>query len=545
MSRANAFLVAAVFFAFICSYGALLWLAGGLYIDTHEGDAYHLFDVLTRMVRGDVPHLDFVTPLGALSFWPIQWIMQSGHSIGAALMLSQLSVALVLLPVLVYAVGTRMARGTGLAFGLVTLALTLSLSYGTATAGVGISMHYNRWAWAISFAMLLLAFVPAQGPKRPALDGVLIGLLAAALLLLKVTYFVALMPAVVLALWHWHGLRGLVWACLGGLAIALVVTIAHGLGFWVAYLRDLQLVSSSEIRPYVGMAFDEIAANPTHLGATLAGIVTALVVRRAMAGAGGFAVLLLIPGFMYITYQNFGNDPQWLLFVPFLLLALRPKLEGALFGIEAPKMATVTAISAAVLIFPSFANTALSPVAHLSLDKSAFLPMVPEGAGHQDVFIRRDRAYMMTAQVFRDQEPGPWSVYEAAVKRPPVAEFAGVTFPNCEWMAGSRAYFETIAEDLVAADIPRGSRLMTADLLAAFWFFGPFEPPKQSAPWYYGGLTGLENTDFIIVPKCAFTSRVRNIVLDEMRAADTKFTLIRNNDLVAVFRVEDQALASQ
>ncbi|MGR3514028.1 MAG: hypothetical protein ACU0GG_14815 [Paracoccaceae bacterium] len=544
MSRSNGFLSAGVFLAFTCLFGALPWLAGGFYIDTHEGDAYHLLDVLTRMQRGDVPHIDFVTPLGALSFWPILWVMQTGQSVGAAFMLAQAGVALAMVPLLAYAAGSRLPRAVGLAFGLVTLSLVLSLSYGTATAGVGISMHYNRWAWGVAFLMLVLSFVPAQRP-RPLLDGALIGLLAAALLLLKVTYFVALVPTVALALWQMHGVRGFVAATLGGLAIAVAVTVLHGLGFWLGYLNDLRVVSSSEIRPFVGMRFNEIVANPTHIGATLAGIAAILLLRRALPGAGGYAALLLIPGCLYITFQNFGNDPQWLLVLPTLLLALRPRLEGQVIGIEAQKFASVTALSAAVLIFPSFANTLLSPISHLSLDKSAFLPMVPEQEGLDDVYIRRDRAFMMTAQVFRDQEPGPWSVYEAQVDRPEIAEFAGVMFPNCEWMAGSRAYFETLSADMVAGGIPPGSRLMTADLLAAFWFFGPFAPPENSAPWYYGGLTGIENTDFILVPKCAFTSRVRNIILDEMAASKQTFTLVRDTELLAVFRVGGEQVANQ
>ena len=42
----------------------------------------------------------------------------------------------------------------------------------------------------------------ARGPSRPALDGVLIGLLGAALLLLKITYFVTLVPVAAIGWLH-------------------------------------------------------------------------------------------------------------------------------------------------------------------------------------------------------------------------------------------------------------------------------------------------------------------------------------------------------
>ncbi len=537
MGRAEPLLLTGIFVVFVALYGALPWLAGGLYLDTHEGDSYHLMDILTRMQRGAVPHIDFVTPLGALGLWPTVWLLKAGLSAGAALILSQLGFAFCLLPFVAYAAATRLNWALALFFGLSTLGLVLALSYGTAISGVGISMHYNRWAWAVSFTLLLLALVPARRVSRPRVDGALIGALTAALLLLKATYFVAFLPVAAIALWQMHKARGLAAALLSGSLIAGVITLIHGVGYWLGYIHDLQLVSRTEVRPFVGMSFDQIAAEPTHLGATLAGIAAVLVIRRAVPGLTGLAVLLLIPGFMFITYQNFGNDPQWLIFLPVLLLALRPGMEGEIFGTGAARVASITSVAAFALFFPSFSNMSLSPVSHLSLDKSNFVPMFPESAGHQDLLIRKDRAYMMTAQIYRDQEPGPWTQYAALAERSEIPEFQRIRFPYCEWMAGSRAMFETLGADLAEAGLPQGAKLFTTDLVAAYWFFAPVAPPQGSAPWYYGELSGLEDTDYVMVPKCTFSTRVRNIILGELEASDFQFTLVRNNDLMALFRV--------
>lgn len=539
MSRAEPFLLAVFFALFAVAYGSLSWLPGGLFLDTHEGDSYHLLDVLTRMSRGETPHLDFVTPLGALAFWPIHWFMNAGVSAGMAMIYAQTLVATCLFPVVVYAATTRLSRGLALYFGTMTLGLTLALSYGTATSGVGISMHYNRWAWSIAFVVLLLVFVPAKKVQHPVLDGVFVGGLVACLALIKITYFVTLAPVAGLALWQMHRAKGVYAGAASGLLIVASVTFLEGIGFWFAYMDNLRLVASTEFRPFVGTTLAQIISGPSFIGGTLVAVAAALVIRRAQPALTGIAFLLLVPGFLYITYQNFGNDPQWLFFLPVVMLALRPA-EGAfkLFGFDAHRVSSVGAIAAFALIFPSFTNVALTPVQHLSFDKSRFIPMLPEEAGHQDIFIRRDRAYMMTAQVYRDQETTAWARYETVVGRPPAPEFGGVRFPYCNWQAGSLGLLETIGADLSNAGMAEGSRMFVADLLAAYWFFAPVVPAEGSAPWYYGRLTGLANSDYVLVPKCAFTANVRNEILGELSQSGEQFTLVRNNELLALFRIE-------
>ena len=539
MGRAEPLILAVIFAVFVAGYGGLSWFAGGLYLDTHEGDSYHLLDILTRMERGEVPHLDFVTPLGALSFWPIHWFIVSGQSAGAAMVLAQLSVAIVLLPIVTHAATSRLSRGLAVYFGVVTLGLALALSYGTATSGVGFSMHYNRWAWSIAFVMLLLVLVPPKGTSRTSLDGALVGLCLSALVLLKVTYFVTLAPVALIALAGLHGWRALLAALIIGLVAFLAVTGVYGIQFWLSYASDLQLVARNEIRPFVGPTFDQIVAGPKYIGATLVGIATALVVRSVRSDLVGVAALLMVPAFLYISYQNFGNDPQWLLFIPVLLLAIRPAEDRyKVLGFDTRHVSTAAAVAAFAIFLPSMFNIALSPVKHLSLGTERFLPMLPESAGHQDLFIRRDRAYTMTAQIYRDQEPGPWARYATEINRPPIPEFQGISFPHCEWMAGSRALLETLGADLQSANLPPDSTLFVADLLAAYWFFAPVSPPKGSAPWYYGELTGLQNSDYVMLPKCAFTTGVRNIVMRELQASNTRLTLVRDNALMALFQVE-------
>ena len=66
MSRFNPIVYTGILLVFVVLYGGVSWLAGGLYLDTHEGDSYHFLDILLRMSDGQIPHRDFVTPLGIL-----------------------------------------------------------------------------------------------------------------------------------------------------------------------------------------------------------------------------------------------------------------------------------------------------------------------------------------------------------------------------------------------------------------------------------------------------------------------------------------------
>ena len=149
MGRANPFVLTGILAVFVAIYGGLSVLAGGLYLDSHEGDTYHFIDIVGRSVAGDIPHLDFMTPLGFLSFWPVVAFVKSGFSIGVSTVYAQITVALILFPLVIYAGATRMSRGVAILFGVLTLGLVLALSFGGEGSGVAIAMHYNRWALSL------------------------------------------------------------------------------------------------------------------------------------------------------------------------------------------------------------------------------------------------------------------------------------------------------------------------------------------------------------------------------------------------------------
>ena len=128
MSRPNPYLLIGTLLVFIAGFGGLSVIQSGLYLDTHEGDTYHLLDILFRMEQGLQPHVDFVTPLGLLSFLPIVLLMQAGLGVGTAIVWSQVAVALILWPIAAYVAIGRLPRRTAYALGCLVLGLLLALT---------------------------------------------------------------------------------------------------------------------------------------------------------------------------------------------------------------------------------------------------------------------------------------------------------------------------------------------------------------------------------------------------------------------------------
>jgi len=197
---------------------------------------------------GQWPHLDFMTPIGVLAIWPIAMFVKAGLGFGHAIFAAQVAVALVLLAPAWRAAGSRFSGKWALLYGGYVMVLCLALVHGQEERSVSISMHYNRWAWALAYIAIPLAVLKPIGRPRPWLDGALIGLAMAATVLIKVTYFVAFVPAILIALLARRQGRMTLAALLAGLLVAAGVTLALGLGFWQAYMNDLLEVSRSSIR---------------------------------------------------------------------------------------------------------------------------------------------------------------------------------------------------------------------------------------------------------------------------------------------------------
>ncbi|MCI2397956.1 hypothetical protein [Aliiroseovarius subalbicans] len=535
MSRANAILLAGFLTSFLIVLAGATLAKGGFMLGKHEGDTLHLLDIVFRMAAGELPHLDFVTPIGLFATLPIALLVKVGLGAGQAMILSQVIVAALFLPAIWWVAATRFRDAVGWIFGAVILILILALVHGTTERSVSFSMHYNRWAWAAAFLAITTAILPSLSPRHHAVDGIVIGLAVAVMAMTKATYFVAFAPPILVALLAHRAGRSLLWAIGSGLIVAGLVTLAAGIEFWLAYLDDLRTVAGSDVRPNPGETLQVVIGAPAYMAGSLLLILSAILLRQAGRMTEGMVLLLLAPGFFYVTYQNYGNDPQWLALLGVLLWTLRPTREvhNAL-GWDVGKGLSYTAVAVLALATPSYTNLAYSPFRHLSVSAADYMAMLPGTGVHEDLRVATSRNQRVDAKIPVDGPDTPYAWLDAGPREDEVT-FQGETLPICASDAGLSVWLRTFARDMDDSGLVAGKAVFTADLLPSVWMFSDAVPLKGGAPWYYGGLSGFDNADLVFVPLCPLVPKVRKLILEEITKRGATLTEVRRTDLYILY----------
>ncbi|MEM6897340.1 MAG: hypothetical protein AAF576_08145 [Pseudomonadota bacterium] len=480
--------------------GALL-LPGDLAVTKHTGDAIHMVAIVERMAQGQLPHLDFMTPIGILAFWPIAVLVRLGLSVGAAFMAAQVILGALFSGVALAVALRRVEWMFALAFAVLVLVMTMALVHGEAEIAVSVSMHYNRWAWALGFIAVFMALLPAHGGAF--WEGPILGTTMAALLLIKVTYFAAFAPIVIIGLLATRQYMHLAIALATGALIAVVLTAFWGLPYWMAYLGDLLSVAGSEVRAQPGLDFTQVLSAPGYLAATAILLVLVVILRRGGFEDEGLAVLLLLGAGAYITYQNFGNDPQHL-----ALLALLMAIWAYEAPVTGPRLSlTVGAVALGALISSSLINLAVSPFRHVAIDRADYIPALVEVDHHQDLLVSRIKANRL-----RSDEPMTVGYLQFDADPPdPPASFQGEELPDCRGVPAP-AFFASIAQDLATRGLAQGGSLFVMDILNPYWLYGDHLPLAGGTPWHYEGLPGFEAADYVLLPSCPINPQSRDII---------------------------------
>ncbi|TMV94796.1 DUF2029 domain-containing protein [Thioclava sp. BHET1] len=542
----------------VIALAALPLLKGALIIDKHEGDTLHLSDIVLRMADyGQWPQLDFMTPLGLLAVWPIALFVKAGWGVGMAFVAAQTAVAVILLGPILRAALSRFPGWTAWAYAAFCVVLILALVPGEANAALSVSMHYNRWAWAVAYVALPLAILEPLGRRRPWTDGALIGLAFAALVLIKITYAAALFPAVLLALILRRDFKAIAAAVLWGGGVMALVTVMMGVAYWPAYLHDLLTVAGSTTRAAPGMALPGVIAAPAYLGGTIALLASVIFLRQAGRMREGLVLLVLAPGFVYVTYQNFGNDPQWLILAGLLAISLRP--EGAVRNaLGWPLRQALLVVGVAMLAFglPTVVNLAWSPMRLYAADAKGKVPFLTHQAQGRDLLISPLRMYRVMMSEDANGPGEPYADFADRYKQPKeeaaegepkddaLLEINGIPLPACSLSTGYNAWFESAAQKLMQGGYG-GSSIFVTDLFSALWLYGNFKPLEGGAPWYYSGTPGLKNADYVLVPLCpTFVSR-RDEILRTIQKEGWTLDLVARSRIYLLFKpVPPKARAS-
>jgi len=538
MGNVNRVRLGGFLLAVVVAYAVVTLAKGGSYIGKHEGDMLHLLQIVLREAQGQWPHLDFQTPIGVLATAPIAWFVTLGFGVGMAILMSQVLVAALALPAIWRVAESRFAGGWAYLFGGFTLVLILALVHGETERSVSFSMHYNRWAWAAAFLAIAPAILaPRPGRAAPVADGLVIGAALSMLALVKVTYFGPCLIPIAVALIGRRAWTAIFTALGFGLAVAVAVTLLAGTPlFWLAYLRDLATVAASEVRPQPGLPFGEVVGAPAYMGGSLVLIAAVILLRQARRSTEGLVMLMLMPGFFYVQYQNWGNDPQWMGLLALLIVAARPAapvLNG--WGWDTTKALGLVATAAFAFAAPSAINLAYSPFRHLAANTEHHTPFLPGSGVHEDLQTASVRALRLDGKQAMDLPGMPFAAHTDPELREFVTEWQGETWPECQVELGMIAWFDAIADDLEASGLAAGKTAFAADILSSFWLFGAFEPLPGASPWYYGGLPGIDRADYLLVPRCALSTKVRKLILDAVDEAGMAPHEVRRNEMYVLY----------
>lgn len=525
----------------ITLWAVLLWAGlgqlrvqdGALYVSHFQGDALHMAQGVLRMAAGEVPHLSFETPLGVLAFAPMAWLVKSGFGLGAAFGYAPIVLGLLWVPVLLWAVLTRLSLWPALGFVSVVCVQMMALVHGGDTPLVAVSMYYNNWGWGLSAIVVLLCWAdPRQvGKWGRFIDGVLIGILMAWLLLLKVTYAVYLFPALCLLLWARQAPMTFgIGLGVGLLALGLAGWSFGGTPFWQAYIADLRFVAGSDIRAHPGLSISAMVLAPVHFTALLLGLALAVLLRQSGSERLGLSLLALIAGWTMIAQQNWQNDPHWLILAGLLILGAVPEIEAYnRFGWPVRQSFAVCAAGLVALGLPLLLAQGQSVWRHSLSDPAQFLALdLPDA--DQSLKLRQ-----VKGRVPRVEYAHPGIAPHPETPTKPVV-LNGEALPACTQTAGLAEGLQAIGASLRSFPELAGHSAIYADWVNAIWLFSDLNPVPGGAPWYYGGTPGFENADYLVVPLCPMGPAVQRRMLEASDRAGFQFAEIARTDLYVLLK---------
>lgn len=513
-------------------FGALqAWLLlapDALLMTQMEADVYHVLDGLLRIRDGGQQHIDFKTPLGVLALNALGIPMSLGLSPGAAMAAANLFVMALMIPATLWLHATRMPFGPALGLGLSAMLVAAALIWGGGALGASFAMFYNRWCWAMLMVALPILLIPHRGRGGDLVDGLVIGLVAAAFFYLKITYafgFFLIGLVWLLAVRRWRAAGAALAVCLA--ALAAVTASFGGLEMLGGYMDDMADVSASPHRPRPGLPLVDVATRAEVIAISLTLFAALVVLARAGFGRTAAVWAAASAVIYYVAYQNFGNWPTGALALPFVLWALaRRAPEAALaFGYPARRVMGLLAVGLVFSFAPTLALMQSSlVVTYLAPPSAAAAILAPHGT--PDIaFSSEEGRYFGLDRIGAGVEDDPER-----------RSFGGLDFPPCTFGQGAESVYPPLAEELRARLDLSGKRILLADTINPLWFLTGTEPIRGVHIWHYAPIgEKLGEIDLLVVPFCDLVRRQRNAIIDEVAESGLDFGLAFQTPFFAVF----------
>ncbi len=188
-SRGERWLVPALLAGLTLFLLLALVLPGKSYSGVYTGDIMIFMDGAHRFLSGQVPNVDFHTPLGALTvLLPAFGLWMNG--LGGMMPWATAAFTILFLPLLLYICRSRLPLAYSLGFGIYAVLLVIGpVNVGEQVDQTSFAMFYNRWGYALLSLLFLLALPPREARARPMLDGAVAAALLLLMFYLKVSYF--------------------------------------------------------------------------------------------------------------------------------------------------------------------------------------------------------------------------------------------------------------------------------------------------------------------------------------------------------------------
>ncbi len=496
----------------------------GFLVMSFQGDALHMAQAVLRMAKGEVPHRDFLTPLGILAFMPISTLVKTGFGLGKAFAYAPSFLTLLSLPAIYWVGLSRFKPAAALVFASVYLAMFFAYIHGGLLPSVSASMYYNNWGWAVAMPVVAIAVLPGRASQTALIfDALVLGIGVGFLTLTKATYAVYLLPAIILSLAlnkEWTKLALSVIICIAFMA-AFTFPLG-GLSYWAAYVNDLRSVASNSLRPYPGLSLSKMLLSARHLPGLIALLAAVVFLRQARQKKQGLVVLVLGAGWWFVTYQNWENDPQWMVMAGLILFVLsEPVVLYNSFGWPLKKAVQVMGIVLMAMGLPLSLTQLQSLLVHKGLNGEAFPVSLP-------INIQADLRFRAPKQgIVRINTP-----YDALGQPASATMLGDEELPLCHKANGLIADLKETGKRLDNIAGSSGKSAIYTDWVSGLWMFSHLAPLPGGAPWYYGGTPGFANADYLVVPLCPMDEHVRAEMLKQI-ALDPAldFTEVARNDL--------------
>ena len=275
------------------------------YITAALQDNLVFFDCAHRIFEGQLPHLDFHSPLGLL-FFVIPYLgLELSGSYGGALPAATSLTLVLLTPVMIYILASRFRYYIAIPVALyLILLVTVPTILGDNVSSLTFAMWYNRLAWVI-FVLLILMYMPSYMQRRALMivDGLVAGALLACLVYLKVTY--AVIGCAFCCIWclnsKFNRPSGAI-AAIVVLVVALAVELA--LGVHRAYVQDILMTIHVSAAIKGGMLGLLIPFLKNFGEILLASMIWGLLVMANTGLRDTLFALLIIGGSVVILNQN-------------------------------------------------------------------------------------------------------------------------------------------------------------------------------------------------------------------------------------------------